>query len=84
MTRDWISACAAAAALLALSSTASFAATGKCQSISAQCAVEIGGTCDPATGRWRYGGYGGQYSGGTNRSGAFDQCVARKLKGGGR
>jgi hypothetical protein len=48
----------------------------KCTSISAQCAVEVGGMCDPATGRWRYGRPG---VGGTNRSGAFDACISRKL-----
>jgi hypothetical protein len=52
------------------------AEAAKCTSISAQCAVEIGGRCDPATGRWRYGRPG---VGGTNRSGAFDACISRKL-----
>ena len=56
---------------------AAAAAAAKCTSISAQCAVEIGGTCDPATGRWEYGR---ARSGGTNRGGAFDACLARKLK----
>jgi hypothetical protein len=55
------------------------AATAKCTSIQAQCAVEIGGTCDPATGRWRYGAYQGHQYGGTNHGGAFDACVSRKL-----
>jgi hypothetical protein len=53
------------------------AAAAKCTSISAQCAVEIGGTCDPATGRWEYGR---ARSGGTNRFGSFDACIARKLR----
>jgi hypothetical protein len=66
----------AAAVLLALLATASFAAADKCQRITAQCAVEIGGVCDPATGAWRYG----TDSGGTNRTGAYDRCIARKLK----
>jgi hypothetical protein len=56
------------------------AASGKCSNVSAQCAVEIGGRCDPATGHWEYGNRGNRGSGGTNRGGAFDQCVARKLK----
>ena len=58
--------------------TPSYAA-GKCTSIQAQCAVEIGGTCDPATGRWRYGAFQGHQYGGTNHGGAFDACVSRKL-----
>ena len=53
------------------------AAAAKCTSISAQCAVEIGGTCDPATGRWEYGR---ARSGGTNPFGSFDACIARKLR----
>jgi hypothetical protein len=53
------------------------AATGKCTSIPAQCAIEIGGRCNPVTGRWIYGP---PWIGGTNRGGAFDQCVARKLR----
>jgi hypothetical protein len=53
------------------------AAPDKCANASAQCAVEIGGVCDPATGRWRYGRPGVN---GTNRGGAFDACIARKLK----
>ena len=59
-------------------STSSFAAA-KCTSIQAQCAVEIGGTCDPNTGRWRYGPYQGHQYGGTNHGGAFDACISRKL-----
>jgi hypothetical protein len=53
------------------------AASDKCANISAQCALEVGGVCDPATGRWRYGRPG---VGGTNKGGAFDACIARKLK----
>jgi hypothetical protein len=55
-------------------------AAGKCTSISTQCAVEIGGRCDPKTGRWEYGNYGNRGSGGTNRGGVFDVCLSRKLK----
>jgi hypothetical protein len=51
-------------------------AAAPCQSINSQCAVEIGGTCDPVARRWHYGG---KY-GGTNNRGAFDQCISRKLK----
>jgi hypothetical protein len=56
------------------------AAFGKCTSIQAQCAIEIGGRCDPRTGHWEYGNVRNAGSGGTNRGGAFDQCVSRKLK----
>jgi len=60
---------------------AAMAAEGKCTSVQAQCAVEIGGTCNPKTGRWRYGFVYGRSYGGTNSGGAFDQCVSRKLAG---
>ena len=63
--------------IFAMSSVPAASEAAKCTSISAQCAVEIGGTCDSATGRWRYGRPG---VGGTNKSGAFDACLARKLK----
>jgi len=62
---------------LLASTTIAVSAPAKCTSVSAQCAVEIGGRCDPATGRWQYGRIG---SGGTNRFGAFDACIARKLR----
>jgi hypothetical protein len=55
------------------------AAEGKCTSIQAQCAVEIGGQCDPKTGHWSYGYVHGHLYGGTNHGGAFDACVSRKL-----
>jgi hypothetical protein len=54
-------------------------AAAKCTSIQAQCAVEIGGRCDPNTGHWEYGNYRNYGSGGTNRGGAFDRCISRKL-----
>jgi hypothetical protein len=57
------------------------AAEGKCTSIQAQCAVEMGGTCDPKTGHWCYGFYRGHQCGGTNIGGAYDACVSRKLAG---
>lgn len=56
------------------------AASAKCTSISARCAVEIGGVCDPKTGRWEYGRHRYTGSGGTNRGGAFDACLSRELK----
>jgi hypothetical protein len=57
------------------------AAEGKCTSIQAQCAVEMGGTCDPKTGHWCYGFYRGHQCGGTNIGGAYDACISRKLAG---
>ena len=60
---------------------AAAAAEGKCTSIQAQCALEIGGTCDPKTGRWRYGFVYGRSYGGSNIGGAFDACISRKLAG---
>lgn len=66
--------------ILVVASTTDAAA--KCRSIQARCAVEIGGTCDPITGHWEYGGgdNGRGSSGGTNRGGAFDACVSRNLQ----
>jgi hypothetical protein len=52
-------------------------AASKCTSVQAQCAVEIGGQCDPTTGRWFYGRYMGKVAGGTKVS--FHDCVSRKL-----
>jgi TIR domain len=46
---------------------------GKCTSIQARCAIAVGGRCNPATGRWDYGGK----FGGTNNGGQFDACVSR-------
>jgi hypothetical protein len=60
---------------------AAMAAEGKCTSIQAQCAVEMGGTCDPKPGHWCYGFYRGHQCGGTNNGGAYDACVSRKLAG---
>jgi hypothetical protein len=56
------------------------AANAKCTSIQAQCAVEMGGTCDPVTGRWCYGNFMSRRCGGSNIAGAFDLCVSRKLR----
>lgn len=75
-----ISIIAAAALLTSVSFDVASAATKNCTSIQARCAVEIGGVCDPKTGRWEYGRYRSTGSGGTNRGGAFDQCVSRELK----
>jgi hypothetical protein len=68
------------AAIVLFSADHTASAASKCTSISAQCAVEIGGRCDPKTGHWEYGNYGNRGSGGTNRGGAFDVCLSKKLK----
>jgi hypothetical protein len=71
----------AAAGLFAFATldVASAAPAKKCTSISARCAVEIGGVCDPKTGRWEYGRRRYTGSGGTNYGGAFDACLSREL-----
>ena len=56
------------------------AAEGKCNTVQAQCAVEIGGRCDPSTGHWCYGPRMGRDCGGSpHASMEFDDCVLRKL-----
>ena len=55
---------------------------GKCTSVQAQCAMEIGGSCDAKTGHWCYGytsGYGRNCGGSPHASAEFDACVSRKL-----
>jgi len=48
---------------------------GKCTSIQARCAIEIGGICNPSTGNWRYGPvYFHHYGGNTA---AFLACLDR-------
>jgi hypothetical protein len=37
-----------------------------CTSIQARCAIEVGGTCDPDTGRWRAGNSGNLAATGTD------------------
>jgi hypothetical protein len=64
----------------AASNVAFAASAKKCTSIQARCAVEIGGVCDPKTGRWEYGYRRYTGSGGSNHGGAFDQCLSRELK----
>ena len=46
-------------------------ATNKCTSIQARCALEIGGECNPKTGRWSYIG--------VNWHLRFDDCLSREL-----
>jgi len=50
---------------------------GKCTSMQARCAVEIGGRCNPRTGYWQYG-YVRGYATGTTPE-AYDACISRAL-----
>jgi hypothetical protein len=53
---------------------------GKCNSVQAQCAIEIGGSCNPSTGFWCYGPFQGRNCGGSpHATQEFDLCVSRKL-----
>jgi len=63
---------AAVGAFLASHSNSN-AAGGKCSSIQARCALEIGGTCDTATGQWRY-------RSGQQMTAQFDGCLSRMLR----
>jgi hypothetical protein len=60
---------ATAAAGLTIAGHSAAAAAGKCDPMQAQCAVEIGGTCDPKTGKWHY-------DNGVDR---YNACVFRRL-----
>jgi hypothetical protein len=62
---------AAITLFLMFASTAALADKG-CNNIPSKCAIEIGGRCDPVTGKWVYGRNG---AGGNTR--AFDDCIAR-------
>jgi hypothetical protein len=48
--------------------------SGRCTSISQRCALQIGGRCDPSTGKWDYGRNG---SGGNTL--AFNTCIGESL-----
>lgn len=48
----------------------------RCVSISQRCALEIGGRCDPASGKWEYGRNG---AGGSTES--FNACLGRTMAG---
>jgi hypothetical protein len=63
---------AAAVGFFSISTVDTVFAAQKCTSIQARCAVEIGGRCDPETGRWAYKG--------RNKVAVFDGCVSRELK----
>jgi hypothetical protein len=53
---------------------------GKCTSIQAQCAIELGGTCDAKTGSWCYGYvYARNCGGGPTATAQFTACLSRKL-----
>ena len=56
------------------------AANGKCTSIQAQCAVEMGGQCDPQTGHWCYGFYRSHQCGGTNNGMRGAQIARTQVK----
>ena len=59
---------------------AAVAAEGKCTSIQAQCAMELGGTCDAKTGSWCYGHvYARNCGGGPTATAQFTACLSRKL-----
>ena len=65
---------ATAATVVAVSifaSTAALADKG-CKNIQSRCAVEIGGRCDPVTGKWEYGRNG---AGGNTM--AYNACITR-------
>jgi hypothetical protein len=66
----------ASMALTEVDYSAAYAA-GRCTSIQAQCALEIGGVCDPKTGHWQFGRFHEVAVGGTTI--LFDECVSRKL-----
>ena len=51
-------------------------AASKCTSVQAQCAVEIGGQCDPNSGRWLWKVYGKARR---RHHGCLHDCVSRKL-----
>jgi len=64
-----------AVALALLAAATAALAQGKCTNVKAKCAMEIGGQCDPKTGRWFYGYFQGKYAGGTTQ--AFLACLDR-------
>jgi hypothetical protein len=55
-------------------------AKAACTSIQAKCAVQIGGRCNPTTGRWQYGNYVDPKAGPVSLGGntqAFLACLER-------
>jgi hypothetical protein len=61
----------------AVRASATAAATGKCTSVQARCAIEVGAHCDPKTGYWCVGGgrRGNNYCGGNHS--AWFACLDR-------
>jgi hypothetical protein len=72
MCRTIAIACLAMGVLSTTASVDAFAAA-RCSSVKARCAVQIGGVCDPSTGRWDVNQHG---AGGTVR--AFIACLDRE------
>jgi hypothetical protein len=62
-------------AALSITAAVNAFAADKCRSVQARCAVEVGGRCDPSTGRWDVNQYG---AGGNNR--AFMACLDRERR----
>jgi hypothetical protein len=58
---------------ISIAATADAFAAGKCSGVKGRCAVEVGGVCDPSTGRWDVNQHG---AGGTMR--AFLACLDRE------
>jgi hypothetical protein len=71
MYQNLAKAAAAVAVFTIFASTTAFANKG-CNDIPSKCAIEIGGRCDPVTGKWVYGREG---AGGNTM--AFNACIAR-------
>ena len=67
---------AASVTIVAVSMFASGAALADkgCKSMQSKCAIEIGGRCDPVSGRWEYGKNG---AGGNTM--AYNECISRGL-----
>lgn len=61
-----------AAGALALTPASNAFAAAKCTSVQARCAIEVGGRCNPVTGRWEVHQHG---AGGTVN--AFIACLDR-------
>jgi hypothetical protein len=55
--------------------SATAVATGKCTSVQARCAIEVGGICDPKTGYWCVGSVAGKICSGNHR--AWFACLDR-------
>jgi hypothetical protein len=67
---------AAAGGLFLITGISDSLAAAHCTSIQARCAVEIGGKCDPKTGKWHYGRTTNGWVGGNTQT--FQACVERE------